>query len=153
VTAALVAHTVGHGQVDPAGAAWAFAALVAPAWWLAGRRRGWIAVALTQLVGQQVAHLAMSASASAAGEHAHLLVGSDLMLYAHLAAAALTGTWLWLGERRAWAAVRRLLLVFETPPEPAVAPPGPLNFPPVGHHPGLGRLRHSLARRGPPLPA
>lgn len=152
VLAAMAAHTAGNGQVDPAGAAWAFAALVGPAWWLAGRRRGWSAIALTQLAGQQVAHLAMSTSAEAGP--AHDPAGSDLMLYAHLAAAALAGTWLWVGERRAWAAVRRVLLVCAAPPSPE--PPsttGQAPFPPVRRHPDLGRLRHSLARRGPPRPA
>jgi hypothetical protein len=151
VGAAMLAHSAGNGNVDAAGAAWAFALLAGPAWWLGRRERGWGVIALTQLAAQQLAHLALSASG---GEHAGHLVSADLMLYAHLAAAALAASWLRLGERRAWAAAYRFLLVLA--PMPAI-PPGVPSAPPIPRgpvrRPGEVLLRHALARRGPPLPA
>jgi hypothetical protein len=154
VAAAVLAHAAGGGSVDPGGATWAFAALVGPAWWMARRERGWGAIALTQLGAQQFVHVLLSNSAAHAGHGAHgthVLVGADVMLYAHLAAAALTGAWLRWGERRAWAAVRRFLLVVlplvvPVPAAPAVG----LSCPPVPRPTGA-LLRHAAPRRGPPL--
>ncbi|MCO1660160.1 hypothetical protein [Pseudonocardia humida] len=153
VAAAVLAHAAGGGSVDPGGAAWAFAALVAPAWWLARRERGWGAIALTQLGAQQLVHVLLSNAGEHAAHGAHVLVGADVMLYAHLAAAALTGAWLRWGERRAWAAVRRFLLVVlpHLPPVGA-APAVGLPCPPV-QHPAGALLRHAAPRRGPPVPA
>jgi hypothetical protein len=150
VTAGL-AHRVGQGTVDVGGAVWAFAVLLGPACWLAGRERGWICLALTQLAGQQIAHLALNRS------DAHELLPADLMLYAHLAAAALTAVWLRVGERRAFAAVRCLAAavlghctIRVEPPDTGASPAVP---PAPGRRP-VGRcLRHALVRRGPPLPA
>jgi hypothetical protein len=150
VLTAVAAHRVAHGTVDGVGAAWAFAGLVAPAWWLTGRELGWARLALVQLGGQQVAHLALAATAGAGG-----LLPLDLMFHAHLAAAALTACWLRMGERRAWAALRRAaLVVLNRPPtlRPTARPSRP-----VPPDPGPSRvvegLRYALARRGPPLPA
>jgi hypothetical protein len=153
VVSACLAHALANGPVDPAGAAWAFAALAGPAWWLARRERGWGAIALTQLGAQQLVHLVLAASAEHAHHGGHVAAGADLMLYAHLAAAALTGAWLRWGERRAWAAVRRSLLVVlplvaPVAAAPAVAvPAGPVR------RPTGALLRHTAPRRGPPRPA
>ena len=57
--------------------------------------RGWGA----QLGAQQAVHIALSMSTGGSGH-----VPQDLMIYAHVLAAALTGSWLRCAERRAWAA-------------------------------------------------
>ncbi|WP_214403980.1 hypothetical protein, partial [Pseudonocardia lacus] len=153
VTSAVLAHAAGGGSVDAGGAAWAFAALVGPSWWLARRERGWGALALTQLGAQQLVHLLLTQTGEHAGHAGHVLVAADLMLYAHLAAAALTGAWLRWGERRAWAAVRRfLLVVLPLAARVAASPAAALPFPPV-QHPAGALLRHAAPRRGPPVPA
>jgi len=152
VASAVLAHIAGGGSVDPGGAAWAFVALVGPAWWLARRERGWGALALTQLGAQQLVHVLLTQTAEHAHHGSHVLAGADLMLYAHLAAAALTGAWLRWGERRAWAAVRRFLLVVVALVAPvATAPAVVVPCPPV-LRPAGALLRHTAPRRGPPLP-
>ncbi len=151
VVTACAAHVSGQGSIDVAGVAWAFAALIGPAWWLARRERGWAALALTQLGAQQVAHVALAAAA----DHSHHVgLGADLMLYAHLVAAALTGAWLRWGERRAWAAVRRYLLVVLALTVVPTGAPAAVAVPRPPARPSRSRLlRHAVARRGPPLPA
>lgn len=153
VGVAVVAHGLGHGGVDAGAAAWVFAGLVGPSWWLARRERSWGALALTQLAGQQFAHVVLGA-ATVGGAH---LLPMDLMLYAHLAAAALTGAWLRVGERRAWAAARRLgqvlLPVLDACPLTRPPGPAPLAVAPVAARPRTLLLRHTHARRGPPVPA
>ncbi len=142
-------HAIGHGTVGIAGLAWAFLALLGPAWWLSRRERSLGAHALTQLAGQQAVHLALSASAGHGGP-----VAGDLMLYAHVAAAVLTGCWLRWGERRAWSALRRL--VAGALPVPVVLPPAAPALPATPLPPcrrPAALLRHSLDRRGPPAPA
>ena len=147
---AAAAHAAGHGHVDLAGLAWAFVAVLGPAWWLTRRERGWGAHALAQLIAQQAVHATLNASA---GGSAH--IPPDLMLYAHLAAAALTGCWLRWGEARAWAAARRLVArVLPTLPSTPDAPTPPPAPPLAASRPTALVLRHTLARRGPPaLPA
>jgi hypothetical protein len=151
VLAACLAHAAAGGPVDVAGAAWAFVGLLGPAWWLARRERGWGAIVLTQLGAQQLAHLVLAASAASAGHAGHVATSPDLMLYAHLVAAALAGAWLRAGERRAWAAVRRFLLVLVPPPALpwAAGLVRPAPRPPVAAV-GARLLRHAMARRGPP---
>lgn len=154
------AHTLGGGTVDVAAAAWTFAALAAPAWWLIGRERGWASLAVAQLVGQQLVHLTLTSLAGDA--HVHGALPADLMLYAHLLAAALTGAWLRLGERRAWAAARQArdavavllarLIALAGTPQVVATPARPAPPPVIARRPGA-LLRHTLARRGPPLPA
>ncbi|MDA0632102.1 MFS transporter [Nonomuraea sp. MCN248] len=77
------------------------------------------------------------------------------MLTAHLTATLLTGWWLARGESALWALLRRLArrLLF---PRPAPAPAAARPLAPVVRAravPPDPALRHSLARRGPPLPA
>lgn len=147
VLTAVVAHRIAHGSVDAAGAAWVFAGLVGPAWWLSGRELGWARLALVQLAGQQAAHLVLSATAGSAD-----LLPADLMFHAHLAAAALTACWLRVGERRAWAALRRAVRIVLSPPafrlEVEPTRPAP---PATGSVAVVEVLRHAVARRGPPL--
>ncbi len=155
VVVATGAHVAGRGGVDLQSAAWTFLALIGPAWWAAGRRRGWGALAVSQLAGQQLAHLVLSTTGSDAGTAGHLLP-TDVMLYAHLLGAALSATWLLWGERRAWTAARRWIAALLDAPGRTTAPPPPVRPEPVT--PGGRRgdvLRHALVRRGPPqdLPA
>lgn len=154
VAVAAVAHRAGGGAVDLAGACWVVAALAGPAWWLSGRERGWLALAGAQLVGQQAAHVVL---AQPGDLHGGGLLPMDLMLHAHLAAAAVCALWLRWGERRAFAAVREvvrtvLLAVAAGGVPVPVAPAQPPSAPPALAAPALV-LRHTLARRGPPLPA
>ncbi|MFJ2033804.1 MFS transporter [Streptosporangium sp. NPDC087985] len=80
------------------------------------------------------------------------------MLIAHLTVALVTGWWLARGEAALWAllrsAGRRLGRMLRLLPAPAT--PGPRMgavFPPVAPAPARGVLRHTVSRRGPPLPA
>jgi hypothetical protein len=147
VLTAVLAHRLAHGSADAAGALWALAGLVGPAWWLTGRELGWGRLALVQLAGQQVAHLALAATAGTGGDG---LLPPDLMVHAHLAAAALTACWLRAGERRAWAALRRVARVVLTRPAPRpLLLPDPV-APEAGPSPVVAALRHCMARRGPP---
>jgi hypothetical protein len=154
VLAAAGAHAACGGTVDLTGAGWAFAALAGPAWWVTGRERGWAMLAGAQLAAQQVAHVAMAGPA--ADVHAGGLLPMDLMLYLHLAAAALAAVWLRIGERRAWAAARAVLRICVL----VVAGPLPVVGVPSTRCPAApvarvrsALLRHALARRGPPVPA
>jgi len=146
---AVAAHAAGHGQVDAVGAGWAFVALVGPSWWLARRRRGWGVLALTQLAGQQIAHLMLSVG-DAVVPHA---VPADLMLYGHLLAAAVSAWWLMRGEPRAWAGLCRWVMALlratalRLPSAPVVAALRQQR--PASHDPR--GLRHVVIRRGPPL--
>ena len=147
VLAAVLAHRLAHGSADVTGAVWALAGLAGPAWWLTGRELGWTRLALAQLAGQQVAHLALTATAGTGGDG---VLPPDLMVHAHLAAAALTACWLRAGERRAWAALRRVAQVVLTRPAlPTPVRPDPV-LPKTVPNPVVAALRHVLARRGPP---
>lgn len=153
VVVAGLAHRAGGGTVDLTNSGWVFAALAGPAWWLAGRERGWILLALAQLAGQQAAHVVLTRPGDVHGDG---LLPMDLMLHVHLAAAAVAALWLRWGERRAAAAlrevVRSVLLAVAGVPVP-VAPAVPVRpAPPAVAVPAL-LLRHALARRGPPVPA
>ncbi|GAA4509476.1 MFS transporter [Nonomuraea ferruginea] len=77
------------------------------------------------------------------------------MLVAHLTATLLTGWWLSRGEAALWALLRRLarrlLLPRPVPARPAARPPVPVVR--VRDVPPDPAVRHSVTRRGPPLPA
>lgn len=153
VLVAMAAHSGVGGAVDLAGAGWAFAALVAPSWWLTRRERGWPVLAVAQLAAQQAAHLLLNGSGDV---HAAGPLPMDLMLHVHLLAAAFAAVWLRVGERRAWAAARAtvrgcLLLVAPSVTVPPPATARPVVAPPARRPTAL--LQHVLARRGPPLPA
>jgi hypothetical protein len=147
---AVAFHAAAHGGVAATSATYVFLALLGPSWMLAGRERSWWMLALTQLGGQQVAHVVLSALAPDA---AHL-VPADLMLYAHLVAAALSALWLWRGERQAWAAARRLVAAVLHRVEIPAARPARTPIPPrAAEGPHSLLLRHAVLRRGPPLMA
>ncbi|WP_433256557.1 MFS transporter [Streptosporangium sp. CA-135522] len=80
------------------------------------------------------------------------------MLTAHLTVTLVTGWWLARGEAALWALLRaageRLGAMFRLLPRPATiaAPPRAILAAPVSP-PARGVLRHTVSRRGPPLPA
>ncbi|MGQ0777567.1 MAG: hypothetical protein ACT4NY_24685 [Pseudonocardiales bacterium] len=171
LTAAACAHLgAGATTVASTGLLAAAAALVAPAWWLTGRERGWGALAGALLVGQLAAHAlftvtspgaaAGAATAMSPEHHEADWLPVDLMLVGHLLAAAVGAAWLRRGERRAWAAARRaaaaLRLAVSVLLGCLVRVPvdsGVLRWDTPGEHPVQQRklLRNSIILRGPPL--
>jgi len=79
------------------------------------------------------------------------------MLLAHLTATILTGCLLARGEAALWAVLRRLTRRLVLLPRPAAVPPkrsaAPVRPVPVRPTRAGSFLRHSVTRRGPPLPA
>ena len=131
------------------GAVWAFAALLAPAWYLTRRERSWGAHALTQLGAQQAVHAALSLSAGALRARPARPDG----LRPPGGGRAEPGCWLRCGERRAWAAARRLVggVLTGVSRRPCARPPrSPWSYRPPRTRPPAFELRHALARRGPP---
>ncbi|MEV7006773.1 MFS transporter [Streptosporangium sp. NPDC051022] len=129
---------------------------------LAGRERS-TAVISTGLSAMQLFLHELFAFGDPAGisltMHAH---GKGLseslgMLIAHLTATLITGWWLARGEAALWtllrAAGRRLGAMLRLLPLPAI-PSAPRAVPAAAVvAPARGLLRHSVSRRGPPLPA
>jgi hypothetical protein len=145
-TAGTAGHALGGGEITPAGVLGAVALMIVPAWLLAGRRRDWLTIAASQLVGQELVH-AMLGGAGAPGA----LLPHDLMLPLHVIAAMVAAAWLQVGERRAFAAVRRAVaawLWWVGPPTSAVTVVAPQPMSRLGA--GAILLRHVLVRRGPP---
>jgi hypothetical protein len=150
-------HLLSGGTLDLTGASCAVPVLVALAWPLTGRERGWLPILGVQLVGQQLAHILFGLGAGPATHDPALPI--DAWFYGHVAAAVVVATWLRFGERRTWAAARRaasavsafwraLLRLFGHDVTcPDVAAPAVDGTPVRPSHP----LRHSLVRRGPPL--
>lgn len=154
-----LSHVLSGGALTATGAVCALPVLTALAWPLTGRERGWSTILGVQLGGQQAAHLLFGLGAAPVP---HTALPTDAWFYGHVVAAVAVASWLRAGERRAWAAARRaaaalsahwrrLLVLFERPealhPEPA---PSAVDDPAVAPFP---LLRHSVVRRGPPLPA
>ncbi|MGH3815937.1 MAG: hypothetical protein ACRDUV_26405 [Pseudonocardiaceae bacterium] len=151
----------------------AAAALVAPAWWLTGRERGWGPLAGALLTGQLAAHALFTVTSPTGHAGMHLSPGHlspehhevgwlpvDLMLLGHLLAAVVGAAWLRRGERRAWAAARRAaaalqqtLSVLLGRPVQVPADGGALRWDAREGHPTQQRavLRHTIILRGPPL--
>lgn len=156
----------------------AAAALVAPAWWLTGKERGWGPLAGALLAGQLAAHALFTAASPAdhvgmhmsSGHHSpgHLSLGHheagglpvDLMLLGYLLAAAAGAAWLRRGERRAWAAARRTaaalrqtLLMLLGRPVQFPRDDGVLRWDARADNSAQQRvvLRHTIILRGPPL--
>ncbi|MGE3287136.1 MAG: hypothetical protein AB7J32_13680 [Pseudonocardia sp.] len=151
----LAGHLAAGGAFSLVGTLLAFAAVLAPSWLLAGRERGWTAIAVVQVVAQQVIHPLLAGATSEPAALPH-----DVMFFLHVLGALAMAAWLRLGERRAWAAARRLaarilrwavrfLAGAARPAGPAVRPhPADAVALPVA-----ALLRHAVVRRGPPLPA
>ncbi len=180
LAAAAGGHLLGSGEaaLSAPGLLAAAAALVAPAWWLTGRERGWGPLAGALFAGQLAAHALFTATSPAghAGMHrgpghlslGHLSLGHhevgwlpiDLMLLGHLLAAAVGAAWLRRGERRAWAAARRAaaalhqtLSVLLGRPVQVPANRGVPRWDAREGHPTQQQtmLRHTIILRGPPL--
>lgn len=156
VVLGLAGHLAAGGAFTLAGTLLAFAAVLAPSWLLAGRERGWILIAAVQVGAQQVIHPLLAGVAPEPAALPH-----DVMFFLHVLGALAMATWLRLGERRAWAAARRLAARIVTWAvrflAGAARPAGPV----VRRRPSRGvvalpaavLLRHAVVRRGPPLPA
>jgi hypothetical protein len=156
VALGLAGHVLAGGAPTVSGVGLAFLAVLVPSWLLAGRERSWTAIAGVQIAAQQVVHpLLVLTSAMPASD----AVPHDLMFFLHVLGACVMAVWLRLGERRLWAAARRLAArlvrwisrLLGVP----LAPATPASSGPVGYVPPAAPvvLRHSLRRRGPPLPA
>ena len=163
----------GGAALSAPGVLVAAVALVAPAWWLTGRERGWGPLAGALFAGQLAAHVLFTATSPAGDAGRHLSPGHvssghhevgwlpvDLMLLGHLLAAAVGAAWLRRGERRAWAAAHRAaaalhqtLSVLLGRPVQVPASDGVLCWDAREGHPTQQRvvLRHTIIRRGPPL--
>jgi hypothetical protein len=138
------------------------AAVMATAALLAGRERSAVTISAGLATLQLSLHevLALGGAAGVPPPHPHVRgLGESLgMLVAHLTATLITGWWLARGESALWALLRsvgrRLAAVFPLLRAPAavVTPPSPA-YAPVTPVPACAVLRHSVSRRGPPLPA
>lgn len=171
LTAAAAGHlAAGGAALSAPGMLAAAVALALPAWWLTGRERSWGLLAGALIGGQLGAHALFNLTTGTSGQVTELAQGhhqsgwlpADLMLLAHLLAAAVGAAWLRRGERRAWAAARRaaatvhrILAVLLGRPLQVPADLGvvrwnacedqPVNQPAV--------LRNTIILRGPPLGA
>ncbi|GII63914.1 hypothetical protein Skr01_39990 [Sphaerisporangium krabiense] len=170
VALAVLGHRAAGGQGPASWAVAAGAAAVATlATLVAGRERSPQTV-VGFLVGTQVfLHVLFGASADGGNTlHVHLghgqTLGADLgMVIAHLTATLITGWWLARGESALWSVLRRLgtLAVRRARRLLALLRPG-AHVPRrrraraavhLGPAPVRRALRHSVRRRGPPLPA
>ncbi|MBB6552368.1 MFS transporter [Nonomuraea rubra] len=160
VTLAALAHVLGGGAAPaPWAAALGLAGVSALGLALCGRERSAGTINLV-LVGAQVGlhELFAGEGASYVSVHGHAQGGLAVnagMLLTHLTATVITGLWLSRGEAALWSLLRRIgrRLVLLLPP--AAAPVSRPGAPVVRTRvvPPQPDLRHSVARRGPPLPA
>ncbi|MEV4801619.1 MFS transporter [Nonomuraea sp. NPDC049421] len=159
VALAAFAHVLGGGSVPaPWAAALGLAGVSLLGLALCGRERSAGTINLT-LVGAQIGlhELFAGEGASYVSVHGHAQGGLAVnagMLLTHLTATVITGLWLARGEAALWSVLHRLgrrltLLVPPAPPvRPQCAPPVVTRVIPL-----CPAFRHSVARRGPPLPA
>ncbi|WP_336205217.1 MFS transporter [Nonomuraea sp. LPB2021202275-12-8] len=158
VTLAALAHSLGGGTgPDPWAAGVGLAVVFALAMALSGTERSTTTINATLVVTQLGLHELFGGDGSAyvaAHQHGRGLGDALGMLLAHLTATLVTGCWLARGEAALWAMLRRLArrLVLLRPVATAPLPPAA----PIAHVRDVPRrllFRHSVARRGPPLPA
>jgi hypothetical protein len=156
VSAALLgagAHALGGGRVTLAGVACGVLVLLGPAWLLAGRERGWLPIVAAQLAGQEIVHLLLGAAPLPGAA----LLPHDLMFALHAVAALLAGSLLRHGERRLWAAAQRMAhAVLAWLQRASAHCPVVPRVRPSWSQPCWAdavRLRHAVARRGPPRTA
>lgn len=154
-----VSHLVSGGSLSIVGSVCALPVLAALAWPLTDRERGWLPILGVQLAGQQAAHALFGLGA--VGHATSTAMPTDAWFCGHVFTAVVVTGWLRHGERRTWAAARRaartlsrywrrLVALFEHPDTHCPDAPVPVDRPPT---PSSHPLRHSLVRRGPPLPA
>ncbi|MFI6509198.1 MFS transporter [Streptosporangium sp. NPDC050855] len=167
VTLAVLGHVAAGG---PGPAPWAMAAggsaVMAAAVLLAGRERSasTISVGLSALQLSLHELFALGDVTGVPSWHPHGRgLGEGLgMLVAHLTATLITGWWLARGETVLWAllrsAHRRLGALFRLAASLLLRPAAGAGIPPhrvtprAVPRPGRTVLRHSVSRRGPPLP-
>lgn len=160
---AVLGHVAAGGSWPrPWAVAAAGAAVMAMAALLAGRERSTVTISAGLAALQLSLHevFALGGAAGISPPHPHVRgLGESLgMLVAHLTATMITGWWLARGESALWAmlrsAGRRLGAMFLLlRPPAAVAPASRPAHAPVTPVPARAVLRHSVSRRGPPLPA
>jgi hypothetical protein len=152
-------HLLATGAAPPlTGLLLAVVLMALPAWWLTRDERGWERLAVAQLVAQLGGHALFVATASDPAAHAgHGVLGSELVVIAHVLGAVVAGAWLRCGERRAvaaarhavtalWRLLRTMLGEWRTVRRPApTRPPGAPTRDVL-----TARLRHSIVHRGPP---
>jgi hypothetical protein len=135
----------------------------------AGRERSPLTITLFLIGTQAGLHQLLEASSGGSVLSVHLAHGAGLgadigMLLAHLTATLITGWWLAQGESALWSVMRRIgaLAVHGLRRVLALLSGGPAGGPwlrgprpPRRPHllPVRRELRHSVRRRGPPLPA
>ncbi|MFC4058902.1 MFS transporter [Planomonospora corallina] len=164
VTLAALGHVAAGGSgPEPWAVASGASAVAVLAVALAGRERSpaTVTVALTgtQVVLHELFALGDPVDPYVLGHlHGRGLGESLGMLLAHLTATLITGWWLARGETALWALLRaaacRLGAAFRLlapAPAPSVPPRAPLPHDPPA--PARRLLRHTVNRRGPPLPA
>ncbi|MFF3437514.1 MFS transporter [Streptosporangium sp. NPDC002721] len=160
---AVLGHVAAGGSWPrPWAVAAAGAAVMAMAALLAGHERSMVTINGGLAVLQLSLHelFALGDAAGIPPPHPHVRgLGENLgMLVAHLTATLITGWWLARGENALWvllrSAGRRLGAMFPLlrPPDVVASPRGPA-YAPVTPVPARAVLRHSVSRRGPPLPA
>ncbi|MEU9835277.1 MFS transporter [Streptosporangium sp. NPDC048047] len=164
VALAVAGHRAAGGAgPEPQAVAAAWAAVAAATAALAGRERSGTVISTGLAAAQLVLHELFAfgdPSGISLVTHSHGRgLGEGLgMLVAHLTATLLTGWWLARGEAALWtllrAAGRRLGAALRLLPSPATPPAPPrAAVPSVPPLPAWGVLRHTVSRRGPPLPA
>ncbi|MEO3867847.1 MFS transporter [Nonomuraea sp. B12E4] len=159
VTLAALAHVLGGGSApEPWVAGLGLAAVSGLGLALSGRERSTATINVVLVVAQLGLHELFAGEETAyVSVHTHGQGGLAVnlgMLLTHLTATVITGLWVARGEAALWALLRRLGRRFELLPPvvvPAVGPVAPVVFTRVVPLPPA--FRHSLARRGPPLPA
>ncbi len=160
VTLAAFAHVLGGGAAPaPPAAALGLAGVALLGLALCGRERSAGTITMMLLAAQLGLHELFAGEGGAyVLVHAHARGGLAVnagMLLTHSTATVITGLWLSRGEAALWSLLRRLgrrLLVLLVPAAvPASRPAAPVVLTRVVPlQPGV---RHSVARRGPPLPA
>lgn len=133
----------------------AFAAAMLPAWVLSARERSWTGIAALQVGTQQVVHTALATAGPAVAEAG--LLPHDLMFHVHVVAGLVAAAAMRVGERRLWAAARRLAArAAHWWRTLTAAGRGPVHHPPrvptvtPAAVACARRLRHVRVLRGPP---
>ncbi|MEV0588837.1 MFS transporter [Nonomuraea sp. NPDC050310] len=156
VALAALAHVLAGGPAPGVGAvAGGGTAVLLTALGMAGRERSPTTIGVTLGAAQFGLHELFGTATDYLPVHHGSTLGMSLgMLLAHAAATAVTGWWLARGESALWSLIRRLgarlirVPALSVPPQVRQA-----HRPRPGWVPAPYELRHTVTRRGPPLPA
>jgi hypothetical protein len=147
-------HVLAGGSVGTGMVAAAVVVATGVAWSAAGRERGTSVIAALQVGLQQLVHTLLTAGDVPAPDG---ILPHDLMLHVHVAAGLLTALVLRAGERRTWAAARRVAARVATWCRRIVlgrrrrtATLAVVSAPALRVRPQHRFLRHALVLRGPP---